>query len=142
VNIGEANAVNDVLRALLQQPYAPHLDLEGQAERLTTSVTYLAGQAHKALGAGITGVEAAAALAEPEPLPILDGVVTPDGRDLYRLGENVEGVFVCYTGGNVGFLAKAIDGGEPNLHRLMEMLSDAAVQVVRAAGLDPDQAGA
>ena len=54
MNIGEANAVNDVLRALLGQPYAEHLDHDGQVSRLTQSATYLASQAHKALAAGLT----------------------------------------------------------------------------------------
>lgn len=133
MNITEANHVNTVLKALLQQEFGTSVD--DAAARLTLAACALAQRAHTALNAGLTADDVANLLAAPEPLPVLGNLVDLHGAPVYNLAENVVGVFVCYEGGHVGFLA---DQDQPDWARIVAMLSDAAVAVVRAAGIDPD----
>lgn len=139
MNITEANQANVVLKALLQLPFAPGDTPEAQAARLTIAAVSLAERAHQALHAGLTGEDVARTLAAPEPLPILDALIEEDGSPLFQIGPNVKGAFLCLEDGRVAFLTR----GEPTadtMRVVMEMLSDAAVGVVRAVGLDPTDA--
>jgi hypothetical protein len=142
VNITEANHVNIVLRALMQQPFAPDKTREAQAEVLMNAAAQLADRAHRALSAGLTPQDVLDAMQQPEPLPLLDAVVDNHGNPRVRLGPDIEAAFLCYRTGTVGFLAQATEDNPPSLTRLVEMLSDAAVAVVRSAGIEPPPDGA
>lgn len=131
MNITEANHVNVVLKALLRQEFGT--SVEDAATQLTAAAANLADRAHAVLSAGLTYVEVVKILAAPEPLPVLENLVDLHGNPSYVLGDRVRAVFVCYEEGHVGFLAN----GDRPLVEVVEMLSDAAVQVVRSQGIEP-----